>query len=176
MRRHLSCSASALLALIAVHVPAVAQPRVSEFQAHVWYTAIPQAGEITCPGGGEPSASLMPPWCVDSRTKVRNRVLTGLVDTASDPRVQGTIKTVMNLNLDDSFEGPAWGTYEIEVPGRGTWEGTWQGRHRGLRLATYHLVAHGSGEFEGLQLRADLVWQAGKGESITGEIFGLRKD
>lgn len=62
----------------------------------------------------------------------------------------------------------------IEVPGRGTWEGTWHGRYEGMALHSYRLVAHGSGEFDGLELRAVIVWQAGKGESWTGEIIDTR--
>jgi NAD(P)-dependent dehydrogenase (short-subunit alcohol dehydrogenase family) len=42
---------------------------------------------------------------------------------------------------------------------------------KGATGATYQLVAHGSGEFDGLDLRASLVWQAGKGESFTGQIL-----
>ena len=172
MLRHVTCSMAALVVLAAVSAPATAQPNRSEFESHAWYTAIPERGDITCPSGGEPASSLMPPWCVGDRTKVRDRVLTGFIDSTSDERVAGTIRVVMNMNLDASYQGPAWGTYEIEVPGRGAWEGTWQGKFHGGSLGTYRLVAHGSGEFEGLELRAVIVWQAGQGESSTGEIFG----
>jgi hypothetical protein len=166
------CMVALVILAAAAAGSTTAQPNRSEFESHAWYTAIPEGGDITCPGGGEPSTSLFPPWCGEDRTKVRGRVLTGFIDLTSDERVAGTNRIVMNMNLDASFEGPIWGTYEIEVPGRGAWEGTWQGKYHGPLLATYRLVAHGSGEFEGLELRADLAWQAGQGESWTGEIFG----
>ena len=128
MLRHVTCSMAALVVLAAMSAPATAQPNRSEFESHAWYTAIPERGAITCPGGGEPASSLLPPWCGGDRTKVRDRVLTGFIDSTSDERVAGTIRVVMNMNLDASYQGPVWGTYEIQVPGRGAWEGTWQGR------------------------------------------------
>lgn len=170
-RRPFTLAALALATLVVTASPAAAQRDRTDFHALAIYTAIPERGEITCPGGSEPSPSLMPPWCGDTRTKVRDRVVTGSIVQSSDWRVGGATKTVMNMNLDPSFEGPIWGTYVIDVPGHGTWEGVWQGQYFGPTLATYRLVAHGSGEFEGFELRALLVWQAGKGESITGRIF-----
>jgi hypothetical protein len=122
---------------------------------------------------GEPLPSLLPPWCGDARTKVRGRLFTGQFQTTDD-RVSGTMQLVLNMNLDASSHGPAWGSLMIEVPARGTWEGGYQGKFEGFGVYTYRLVAHGSGEFDGLELRAVVVWQAGQGESWTGEIIDTR--
>ncbi len=163
-----------VVALVVLAVPAAAQTNRSEFDSRAFYSAIPKPGDITCPDGSGPVPSLMPPWCVDARTKVRNRLLTGAFVQTTDERVWGTTQVMMNMNLDSSFHGPVWGTYVIVRPGRGTWEGTWQGKYEGVGLATYLLVAHGSGEFDGLELRAVIVWRAGKGEAWTGEVIDTR--
>jgi len=163
-----------LVALVVLAVPAAAQTNRSEFESRALYYAIPEPGDITCPDGGGPLPSLMPPWCVDARTKVRNRLLTGAFVQTTDERVWGPVQVVMNMNLDASFHGPVWGSYVVALPGRGNWEGTWHGKYEGMSLATYRLVAHGSGEFDGLELRAVIVWRAGKGESWTGEIIDTR--
>jgi hypothetical protein len=162
-----------VVALIGAPLAAQRHDR-GEFEAKVLYTAIPARGSISCPGGGAPLPSLMPPWCPGSRTAVRQRTLTGAVVETTDPRLSGTAALVMNMNLDESFEGPIWGTYAIDVPGRGTWEGTFEGKWEGPTLASYRLIAHGSGEFEDLELRASLVWQAGKGESWNGFVVEPR--
>lgn len=163
-----------LVALAVLAVPLAAQTNRSEFESRALFSAIPEPGEITCPGGGEPLPSMMPPWCVDARTKVRNRQLTGAFVQTTDERVWGAVEVVMNMNLDSSFHGPVWGSYAIAVPGRGSWEGIWHGKYEGVGLATYRLVAHGIGELDGLELRAVIVWRAGKGESWTGEIIETR--
>ena len=135
--------------------------------------AIPDRGSIACPGGGESSTSLMPPWCpAGTRTRVRDRVLVYTIVETSERRVSGTITFRLNMNLDsDTFSGPIWGTYKLEVPDQGSWEGTWVGRARTAAYWTYNVVLHGTGELEGLLLRADGVWRAGKGDRLSGVIL-----
>lgn len=126
---------------------------------------VPSPGIEALPG-------LMPPWCpAESRTKVRDRMLNfGIVET-TDERVQGTITMRFNMNLDsDTFSGHFWGTYLLEVPGRGSWEGMLEGKINSATMWTYRVVAFGTGEFEGLQFRADGLWKAGVGDRLTGLI------
>jgi hypothetical protein len=134
--------------------------------------ALPQRGTITCPGGGEPSPSLMPPWCESgSRTRVRDRMLVYSIVETNDPRVAGTITFRLNMNLDsDSFSGPIWGTYTLEVPDQGTWEGIWVGKARSATYWSYAVVLHGTGGLDGMYIRAEGVWRAGVGDRLDGEI------
>jgi hypothetical protein len=135
--------------------------------------ALPQRGTITCPGAGvEALPGLMPPWCpAGSRTMVRDRMLTFGVVSTNDERVRGGITMKFNMNLDtDTFSGHIWGTYLLEVPGRGSWEGMFEGRVNSASMWTYRVVAFGTGEFVGLQLRADGLWKAGQGDRLSGQI------
>jgi len=177
--------AAVLLALAAslVLVPgtALAQRQVTDFQSLAKAVAcsplpscaIPERGSISCPSAGvEAAPTLLPPWCpAGSRTKVRDRVMKMWVITSTDERVAGgVITTRFNMNLDtDSFSGHAWGSYLIEVPDRGSWEGMFEGKVDGPTW-TYRVVAFGTGEFEGLQMRADGVTQYGVGDSLRGKI------
>jgi hypothetical protein len=137
---------------------------------------VPQRGDISCPGGGEALPSLFPPWCeAGSRTRVRDRVLVYTVVQTTDPQLAGTITFRLNMNLDtDTFSGPMWGTYSIEVPDQGRWEGTWTGRAHSVGYWTYRLMLHGTGGLDGLFVRADAVWRVGQGEQLVGYIFGPR--
>lgn len=179
--------ASAATALLALAVclllaPAtpMAQRQVAEFQTlaknvctPLPMCALPQRGTITCPGAGaEALPGLLPPWCpAGSRTKVRDRMLNFGVVQTTDDRVQGAITMRFNINLDtDTFSGHIWGTYLLEVPGRGSWEGMFEGKVNSATMWTYRVVAFGTGEFEGLQLRADGLWKYGFGDRLTGEI------
>lgn len=139
---------------------------------------VPQRGDISCPRGGEALPSLMPPWCEPgSRTRVRDRVLAYTVVQATDSRVAGTVTLRLNANLDtDSFSGPMWGTYSIEVPDQGRWEGVWAGWAHSVGYWTYRLVLHGTGGLDGLYLQADAVWRAGQGERLTGHIIDPRPE
>lgn len=135
--------------------------------------AIPQRGTISCPGAGvDALPGLMPPWCpAGTRTNVRDRMLRFGVVSATDERVRGTITMRFNMNLDtDTFKGHIWGSYLLEVPDRGAWEGMFEGKVNSLSMWTYRVLAFGNGEFEGLQLRADGLWKAGQGDRLFGEI------
>ncbi len=135
--------------------------------------AVPQRGSISCPAAGvEALPGLMPPWCPErSRTKVRDRMLAFAVVTATDDRVKGAITMRFDMNLDsDTFSGHIWGTYLLDVPDRGGWEGMMVGTVNSASLWTYRVVAFGTGEFEGLMLRADGEWKAGVGDRLIGRV------
>ncbi len=135
--------------------------------------AVPLRGNISCPASGEPSSALMPPWCAEGRTRVRDRMLVYQIVQSTDDRVSGTVTFRLNMNLDSAmFKGQIWGTYQIEVPGRGVWEGTWEGLAHSATFWTYKVVMFGSGEFEGLMIRADGTWKAGQGDMLNGTIKG----
>jgi len=178
------------LALVAVALlwpaPVQAQAQRTDFATVARATcdprpacAIPQRGTITCPGGGEASPSLMPPWCeAGSRTRVRDRLLVYSVVEANDSRVPvgSTIAFRLNMNLDsDTLSGPIWGTYTIEVPDLGTWEGIWVGRARDNTYWTYHVVLHGTGALDGALIMAEGIWRAGQGDRLTGQIVETRR-
>lgn len=176
----LALVAAALLSPTAVH----ARPHRTEFATWAVATCTPlptcavaQRGTITCPGGGEPSSSPMPPWCgPGSRTRVRDRVLILSVVQANDPRVTGTISLHVNMNLDsDTFSGPVWGKYTMEVPDLGTWEGIWVGRVQSATYWTYQVVLHGTEGLDGLFLLAEGRWRAGDGDRLTGQIVDARR-
>ena len=160
---------------------ALAQRQVTDFQSLAISAActpfpscaIPERGSISCPGAGvEAAPTLLPPWCpAGSRTKVRDRVMKMWVLQSNDERVAGVITMRVNMNLDtDSFSGHAWGSYLIEVPGQGSWEGMFEGTVDSPTMWMYRMVAFGTGEFEGLQMRADGVWKYGVGDMLTGKI------
>ena len=124
----------------------------------------PQIGQfismptIMCPGY-EPTGDPMQPCPVGSRTHLRNGVVVSRI-ISDDARVSGWMTVVFNANVDAAFEGPAWGTFSIDVDdSEGTWEGTWQG----LRVAedgywTAALNVHGKGFggiVDGLKLMAE---------------------
>lgn len=157
-----------------------AQTQVTEFESVARSNcsplpscALPLRGTISCPGGTEISSGLFPPWCSpESRTRVRERMLKYVIVLSTDPRVAGEVTMLFNMNLDTStFKGPLWGTYTIELPGRGVWEGTLVGTAHSGSFWTYKVVLFGAGEFEGQQVRAQGVWRAGQGDRLNGEIM-----
>lgn len=124
----------------------------------------PQIGEfismptIKCPGH-EPTGDPMQPCPVGSRTHLRDGVVDGRT-ISDDVRVTGWMTVVFIANVDPNFEGPAWGTFSIDVDdSEGIWEGTWQG----LRVAedgywTAALSVQGKGFggiVDGLKLMAE---------------------
>jgi hypothetical protein len=103
---------------------------------------------------------------------IRDRMMVYQIVETSDTRISGSVILRFNMNLDStSFSGHFWGTYLIEAPGRGTWEGLLEGDVNSPTKWTYRVVLFGSGEFEGLQLRADGTWQAGDGDRLRGLIL-----
>ncbi len=150
---------------------------ITGFNGQVWYTAVPERGDITCPGGGTPAPGLFPPWCPPgTRTEVRDRVLTGVV-TGSDPRLNGVVTIVMNFDLNStSFTGPIWGTFKWEIPGKGSWKGIWEGEYNGLPGAAYQFIGHGTEALDGQRLEVHAVWVTGGGERLSGRIIERDRD
>ena len=71
MPRLIACALAALVLMLVPAAHAAAQGDRTEVDVLVFYTAIPHVGQITCPGGGDPLPTPMPPWCADARTRVR---------------------------------------------------------------------------------------------------------
>ena len=72
--------------------------------------------------------------------------------------LDGELKFVVNCNMNASYRGPCWGTFEWTVPGVGVWEGTWTTPV--MDLLTYEsklsMVGQGVGsEIDGKQLKVD---------------------
>jgi hypothetical protein len=95
------------------------------------------------------------------------------IDTASDSRVSGTVRVTMNANLDSEWTGPTWGTSHTVV-GDGVWDGTWNGTFNFLSgSGDYDAVSHGSGAFDGLQVKEHCVYVYGVG-TCTGRILDTK--
>ena len=96
------------------------------------------------------------------------------IRTASDPRVDhGDLTVVLNLNLDKTMSGPAWGTFTWHI-GNGSWEGTAEGEFNLVTgIGHYESVGHGAGDFRGLQLRETCVYSGGPEGSCTGRIIDV---
>jgi hypothetical protein len=82
-------------------------------------------------------------------------------DHATEPRVTGLVTVIADANFNEDFIGTAWGTFTLvpedpEYDG-GYWEGIWVGPDDRPEI---RLVAHGQGEFKGLELREIYVWGA----------------
>jgi hypothetical protein len=80
-------------------------------------------------------------------------------DVTTDPRTTGLTKVTGSLTLTDpaTFTGIMRGTSVTEVdhgPGvQGTWVGSWQGTLVG-GVGFFKAVAHGTGDFAGMQMKA----------------------
>ena len=125
------------------------------------YTATETPGDIISPGT----------WTYpDGNTHIRGFVR-NYARSASDLRVNGTWRVVMNANLDRNWTGPVWGSARLEN-GSGVWEGIWQGR---FNLATgvgdYESVVIGSGDFRGLQVKEHCVYTGTGTGACTGRIL-----
>ena len=112
-------------------------------------------------------------WNSDEVAHMRDRLTAWRVET-NDPRVFGTKYFVVNFNLQLPektglclAKGPMWGTFtlvpdlyctewdeDICVDWTGAWEGTYTGYWDGEGYAYQNYVGHGTGELEGLQIRA----------------------
>jgi len=113
---------------------------------------------ILCPGH-TPTSDPMQPCPEGSRTHVRDGLVISRV-IADDPRLTGWMTVELNANFDADFEGPAWGTFSIDVDDEeGTWEGTWQGlrvAEDGHWVATLNVQGRGfGGGVDGLKLMAE---------------------
>jgi hypothetical protein len=114
-------------------------------------------------------------WDSDGVRHMRDRMGVWGIETNDDDRVSGQKYFVINFNsqLPDKtgrcfIMGPMWGTFilvpDIYCTGRddkdlciewtGSWEGTYTGNWDGYGYAYQDYVGHGTGELEGLQIRA----------------------
>ncbi len=108
-------------------------------------------------------------------TKVRNWESVYFY-TASDPRAAGYWRVEVNWDLDDSFSGPAWGSfYSCDASGNRIpdgWEGKWNGQIFGF-FPSYNWIAkylaEGIGEYKGLKMDSTSAY----GYSLTGTIVGV---
>jgi len=171
MRKMLQFCLSLLLVVGVLILPASFAAEKSEVTGTELFNPLPldgfpapQIGQfismptIKCPGY-ELTGDPMQPCPVGSRTHLRNGVVVSRI-ISDDARVTGWMTVEFNTNLDANFEGPAWGTFMIDVDDTdGIWEGTWQG----LRVAedgywTAALNVHGKGFggiVDGLKLMAE---------------------
>jgi hypothetical protein len=131
--------------------------------------SLPFRGSIRCVGGGNPAPSdqIVPPYCPEGTwTVAKGRVLTMRWAT-SDANTTGYITYFMFFSLDSStYTGPWWGSFVLEVPGKGEWEGTFTCESSGQRpdgvgtLGSCRLVGSGDGEFERRHFMAEVNYAA----------------
>jgi hypothetical protein len=93
----------------------------------------------------------------DGRYHLRGGVSETLWE-ATDSRIDGAV-SLFTINWNFTFEpepvwfsGPMWGTFVITNDG-GTWEGSFTGVREENGDSFFHYVGHGSGGYEGMQLR-----------------------
>lgn len=78
---------------------------------------------------------------------------------ATDSRITGYYKVVINVNVDSTWNGALWGTFHSCTangdPVTDGWEGTYHGQYFYWppNNAFYEFVAHGTGAYEGLQFK-----------------------
>ena len=121
---------------------------------------IPVRGLVKCQGAGNPAPAdgLMPPWCPPgTQTSALGRILVGKWVT-SDPNTTGDMRWYMNLNVDSAtFTGSWWGSFLLDIPGKGTWEGWFWGESAATpnptageagNGGTFRLIGIGHGAFE----------------------------
>jgi hypothetical protein len=131
--------------------------------------SLPFRGVIRCLGEGNPAPAdqLVPPYCpAGTWTAARGRVLIMRWAT-SDPNTTGYMAYFMNFNLDsNTYSGPWWGTFVLDVPERGTWEGSFYCESTGQRpdgvgaSASCRLTANGDGEFLRSHFMAEVNYEA----------------
>lgn len=134
-------------------------------------------GDVTCIGG-EPTGW---PLCSAGTQGIIWRGFTGImlmqeVTGAAAEYVTGVWVTPGSCNLDASYSGPCWGTFEALVPDGGKWTGTWNGRlDFAMFGGTLRLVGTGSGSptVEGLHIQVDAN-SPGSGDETAAMPFAAR--
>ena len=135
-------------------------------------TNLPVRGVIKCVGAGNPAPADrdLPPWCPPgTRTEVKGRITVGKWVT-SDPNTSGTMRWYINMNVDSAtFTGAWWGSFLLDVPEKGTWEGWWWGESVGMQAAN-RLIAVGNGGFDQSTFMAEVNFEdmLSKPPTITG--------
>jgi len=122
-----------------------------------------RADFITCEGDFLPGEILYPGiWTYPGG----NWHVRGMVGTyqqempGSDPRCSGLNTVITNANWDIGGAGPSWGTFHV-VPNAYSnytegWDGTWTGMSDADGSASIHVVGHGYGDLDGLQVFVDI--------------------
>jgi hypothetical protein len=77
-------------------------------------------------------------------------------ETGEESRKTGYDVVVANANLDESFSGPTWGTwnlysFEDELMFTGTFTGKFE-----LGIPAVHFVGEGTGIYDGQKMRGDI--------------------
>ena len=124
-------------------------------------TSNPVRGMVRCVGGSNPAPADKdwPPWCPPgTRTAVKARVVVGKW-VSPDPNVSGTMRWYLNFEVDSAtFAGDWWGSFLLDVPGKGTWEGWVWGETLGIQMV-YRIVGIGTGSFEKSTLMAEALFE-----------------
>ena len=98
-------------------------------------------------------------------------------DETSDWRTTGTTIVAMNFKGTDlglpAMSGHIWGTFHTDVAsvhGVGAWDGTWTGKMvDGVPI--FKVVGHGSGDLQGLKLKASYEGDSPTTIAIRGRIL-----
>jgi hypothetical protein len=125
-------------------------------------------GGVTCIGGEPTGNPFFPCSPGTKRIHTRGRVSSGntyanLIGNAAD-MFDGTNVAVMNCNLDGSYVGHCWGSFEWTIPGKGgVWEGNWSGHFDLVNfVASFSGNAVGAGgELDGLRMKLEMVYPGG---------------
>lgn len=140
---------------------------------------LPFRGSVRClgPNNPTPNDQLWPPYCpADSWTSIKGRVLTMRWAT-NDPNTTGLLTYYIHLNVDsNTYAGPWWGVFVLQVPGKGDWEGTFTCESTGVRpdgvggQAVCRLLGNGDGEFQQCHLMAEVTYEGFfvKPATVTG--------
>jgi len=131
---------------------------------------IPVRGLVKCVGANNPAPADqdMPPWCpAGTQTTMMGRIVVGKWAT-SDPNTTGDIRWYINFSVDSAtFNGSWWGSFILDVPGKGTWEGWFWGESTAA-LSTYRLIGIGHGGFDQSTFMAEMMQETGKPSTLAG--------
>ncbi|MBI4903963.1 MAG: hypothetical protein HY820_10030 [Acidobacteria bacterium] len=113
-----------------------------------------EEGVVNCQGAVQPALNIFDP-CPGVRGTIRGRIAKGLMVSA-EPRLNGPISIVSNINFGPDRKGNMWGTFELSSGG-GVIEGSYTGDIDLSTLAiSYKMVGHGrGGTVDGLQLKVE---------------------
>ncbi len=89
--------------------------------------------------------------------------------------LNGTLTVIANINLNlATGDGTAHGTFILEVEWNGligTFEGRSQWKYDGFRIVAGQGTAHGTGDFEGLRMKANFFTAEDGRTPLIGTIF-----
>lgn len=72
-------------------------------------------------------------------------------DALSDPRVDGIVTWIVNLDIYPDGSDKRWGSGELNIPELGKWDMNYTGWFIPGEGLTYEVDGHGKGEFKGLK-------------------------